>query len=178
MDRRRVVWLVLWPAVSVLAAVLVGVAAIVAASLLVEPDGADDAHGIQLLLDRAVLSGEAHLADLTRSPATLAAVVLAVLAWLVTLGVGAQRYFPSRRRLAPAVLAVALTGALSFAAVSLGAERDAGELVTLGQLVLVGAASALVAGVVVFLLTGHRWRTTAPRHHREPPVYAHLADLL
>jgi len=178
MDRRRVVWLVLWPAVSVLAAVVVGVAAIAAASVLVEPDGADDAQGIRLLLDRAVLSGEAHLADLTRSPATLVAVVLVALAWLVTLGVGAQRYFPSRRRLAPAVLAVALTGVLSFAAVNLGAGRDAGELVTLGQLAPVAATSALVAGVVVFLLTGHRWKTAAPRHHREPPVYAHLADLL
>ncbi len=79
---------------------------------------------------------------------------------------------------AVSVLAVALTGALSFAAVSLGAGRDAGELVTLGQLVPVAAASALTAGVVVFLLTGLRWQTAAPRHHREPPVCAHLADLL
>lgn len=174
MDRRRLFWLVMWPAVSVLAALAVGVAALAAASLVVEPDGADDAEGLQLVLDRAAASGDVVVGELTGSPAVLAAVVLAVLAWLVVLGVGAQRYFPEGRRLAPAALAVLATGVVATVGVLLadGAPR------TLGALVPVAAVSALVAGAVVFPLAGHRWRAPAPHHHHDPPVYGHLADLL
>jgi len=174
MDRRRAFWLVMWPAVSVLAALVVGVAALAAASLAAEPDGADDAEGLQLVLDRAAASGDLVVTELTSSPAAGAAVVLAVLAWLVVLGVGAQRYFPERRRLAPAFLTVLLAVGVAASAVALG-DHDP---LLLGGLVPVAATSALIAGVVVFPLAGHRWQAAAPHHHHEPPVYAHLADLL
>lgn len=174
MDRRRTFWLVMWPAVSVLAALVVGVAALGAASLAAEPDGAGDAEGLQLVLDRAVASGDVAVAELTSSPALGASVVLAVLAWLVVLGVGAQRYFPERRRLAPAVLAVLVAVAVAVLAVTL-ADPDP---LTVGGVVPVAAVSALIGGVVVFPLAGYRWRAPAPHHHHEPAVYAHLADIL
>lgn len=174
MDRRRGFWLVMWPALAVLAALVVGVGALGAASLAAEPDGPADTEGLQLVLDRAAASGDVLVTELTGSPVAAGAVVLAVLAWLVGLGVGAQRYFPRGRRLAPAVLAVLVAAGV----VALGVVLDEPAPSTLGALVPVAAAAALIGGVVVFPLAGHLWQAPAPHHHHEPTVYAHLADLL
>ena len=183
MDRRRAFWLVVWPALAVLAAVVVGVAALGTATLVGAPAGAGadvasgDGHGsgLQLVLDRAAAGGDVVLGDLTRAPVALASAVLGLLGWLVLLGVGAQRYFPERRRLAPAALTVLVAGGVAAAGGVLGGDLDSATLTGVVPLV---ATSALVAGVVVFPLAGHRWPAEAPRHHHEPPVYAHLADLL
>jgi uncharacterized membrane protein YeiB len=177
MDHRRAFWLVAWPVVSVLAAVAAGVVSIGAVSLVAESDS-EDATGLQLLLDRAALSGDVRLTALTQHPGTLAVVAMTARAWVVALGVGAQRYFPERRRLAVAALTIVSAVGLTVAGIEIGSGWAAEDLITLGQLVPVAAAMSVAAGIVAFPLAGHWWQSAAPRHNREPPVYEHLADLL
>lgn len=172
MEPRRAIQLVLWPALSVLAAWVVGLAVLAAATLGDEPARGERATGLRLVLDRAADAGDLALGDLTGSIAVPGALVLALLAWLVTLGMGAQRYFPEGRRLAPAATAVAAVGALTATSAEL-----AGGVLTLGTVVGVAAAWALVAGAAVFYTAGRRWQAGPPRRH-EPAVAAHLADLL
>ena len=130
---------------------------------------------MQLVLDRAAAGGDVLLGELTSAPVALASAVLGLLGWLVLLGVGAQRYFPEGRRLAPAALTVLATVAVAAVGGAIGGDLG---FVTLTGVVPMVATSALVAGVAVFPLAGHRWQAPAPRHHHEPAVYAHLADIL
>ena len=183
MGRRRAFWLVVWPAFAVLAALVVGVAALGTATLVAAPggDGADvvpadgQGSGVQLVLDRAAAGGDVLLGELTSAPVALASAVLGLLGWLVLLGVGAQRYFPEGRRLAPAALTVLATVVVAAVGGAIGGDLG---FATLTGVVPMVATSALVAGVAVFPLAGHRWQAPAPRHHHEPAVYAHLADIL
>lgn len=172
MEPRRAYALVLWPVLSVLAAWGVGLAVLAAATLADDPPPGSRSTGLSLVLDRAADAGDLALADVTSTIAVPGALVLGLLAWLVTLGTGAQRHYPEGRRLAPAVVAVVGTGLLAAGSVEL-----AGGAPTLGTLVGVASSWAVVVGVGVFHLAGRRWQAEPPHHH-EPAVTAHLADLL
>lgn len=172
MEPRRAIALVLWPGLSVLAAWVVGLAVLAAATLGDEPAGGEHATGVRLVVERAADAADLAPRDLTGSIAVPGALVLGLLAWLVTLGLGAQRYFPEGRRLAPAALTIVATALLAAASL-----KVAGGAPTLGTVVGVAASWAVVIGAVVFAVAGQRWRPEPVRRH-EPAVAAHLADLL
>lgn len=172
MEPRCAIRLVLWPAGSVLAAWVVGLAVLAAATLGDEPSGGERAAGLRLVVERAADAANLAPGELTGSIAVPGALVLGLLAWLVALGTGAQRYFPEGRRLAPAMLTVLITTLLAA-----GSLKLVGGTPTLGVMVGVAASWAVITGAIVFELAGRRWQAEPPRRH-EPAVAAHLADLL
>lgn len=166
MRARRIAWLVAAPLLAgTWALVLGGIAASSFADVLSDEKptpGLPDA-------GRAVLASTlGDLTDLDRLAPVAAGVLLAAMAWVVGLGHGAQRLFPRRRRIWPALTAVVVSGLAGWVALGVVA-GNGGADVEVRTVVVAVATVAVVMAVAVFLAAAY-WSDGEPVPVRRPPV--------
>ena len=155
-------WLAAVPLLAAAGAMVLGAACAAAAGVLLTPYGGDaDLTFAGAGRDLLALT----LGDLDQ-PRLLAPIavglIIAEMAWVVGLGVGAQRLMPRRRRLIPAAAAVLLSALADWVAVgALAAGAEARDITVASAAVAVVFAS-VAAGLIVLPLAGHRW-PLAPR---------------
>lgn len=147
MARHRLFWSVLWPVFAVLVAVSLGVAAAWATSAVGGPQLADSAEPnvVRAYLELDMINGAARgFANVSEWTGVLAGLGVAGLAWIVMLGIGAQKLYRAGHRLLPAVVTILGANALAWAVIAvMGAD---GEPVVAREVMIVLAITAVLGG--------------------------------
>lgn len=175
MARHRVFWSVLWPVFAVLVAASLGVVAAWATSAVGGPRLADSAEPsiVRAYLELGMINGAARgFANVSEWTGVLAGLGVAGLAWMVMLGIGAQKLYRAGHRLLPAVVTILGASALDWAViVVMGAD---GEPVIAREVVVVLAITAVLAGAAFPWWSHHEAvhaaDEPAPRPHDDGPA--------
>lgn len=147
MARHRLFWSVLWPVFAVLVAAALGVAAAWATSAVGGAQLAESSEPNVVLayLQLDMINGAARgFANVSEWTGVLAGLGIAGLAWMVMLGIGAQKLYRPGHRLLPAVVTILGANALGWAVIAMmGAD---GEPVIARDVVIVLAITAVLGG--------------------------------
>lgn len=147
MARHRLFWSVVWPVFAVLVATSLGVAAAWATSAVGGPQvaGSTEPNVVRAYLELDMINGAARgFANVSEWTGVLAGLGVAGLAWMVMLGIGAQKLYRAGHRLLPAVVTILGANALGWAVIAImGAD---GEPVIAREVVIVLATTAVLGG--------------------------------
>ena len=147
MARHRLFWSVVWPVFAVLVAASLGVVAAWATSAVGGRRLADPAEPnvVRAFLELDMINGAARgFANVAEWTGVLAGLGVAGLAWMVMLGIGAQKLYRAGHRLLPAVVTILGANALGWAVIAvMGSD---GEPVVAREVVLVLAVTAVLGG--------------------------------
>lgn len=147
MARHRLFWSVLWPVFAVLVAASLGVAVAWAISAVGGPQLADSTERNLVLayLELDMINGAARgFANVSEWTGVLAGLGVSGLAWMVMLGIGAQKLYRAGHRMLPAVVTIVGATAVGWAVIAImGAD---GQPVIALEVVTVLAVTAVLGG--------------------------------